>query len=92
MFNFLALRKELPIVTLSSVATVRSVQSPSPQPLVQRLETERARRFVGRDAELELFAARLAAARTRATADLFNMRGRRSPTGSGTETSIALPN
>jgi hypothetical protein len=72
------------VITLPNVEEIRSVQSRSPQPLRQRLEHERARRFVGRDAELELFAARLAATRSRASeADLFSVLWVHGPGGIG---------
>jgi replication-associated recombination protein RarA len=72
------------MITLPNVEEIRSVQSRSRQHLGQRLEYERARRFVGRDAELELFAARLATTRTRASeADLFSVLWVHGPGGIG---------
>ncbi len=72
------------MITLPNVEEIRSAQSRSPEHLGQRLEYERARRFVGRDAELEFFAARLAAARTRVTeADLFSVLWVHGPGGIG---------
>jgi hypothetical protein len=72
------------VITLPNVEEIRSAQSRSPQHLGQRLEYERARRFVGRDAELELFAARLAATRARASdADLFSVLWVHGPGGIG---------
>ena len=53
----------------------------------QRLERERARRFVGRAAELELFAARLQAAAAGETAwDLFSVLWVHGPGGIGKST------
>ena len=55
--------------------------------LGQRLERERARRFVGRAAELELFAARLQAAAAGDTAwDLFSVLWVHGPGGIGKST------
>ena len=60
------------------------MQSSSAQHLRQRLEYERVRRFVGRHAELELFAARLAAIRTQAGEDdLFSVLWVHGPGGIG---------
>jgi hypothetical protein len=58
--------------------------------LGQRLKRERARRFVGRAAELELFAARLQAAAVGETADdLFNVLWVHGPGGIGKSTLLA---
>jgi hypothetical protein len=58
--------------------------------LGQRLERERARRFVGRAAELELFAARLQAAAVGETAwDLFSVLWVHGPGGIGKSTLLA---
>jgi hypothetical protein len=55
--------------------------------LGQRLERERARRFVGRSAELELFAARLQAAAAGETGwDLFSVLWVHGPGGIGKST------
>jgi hypothetical protein len=45
------------VITLPNAEEIRSARSRSPQHLGRRLEYQRACRFVGRDAELELFAA-----------------------------------
>jgi AAA ATPase domain len=58
--------------------------------LGQRLERERARRFVGRSAELELFAARLQTAAGAETAgDLFSVLWVHGPGGIGKSTLLA---
>ena len=78
------------MITLPNVEEIRSVEPRSPQQLGQRLERERARRFVGRGAELELFRARLAAARTGpGESDLFSVLWVHGPGGIGKSSLLA---